>query len=48
MFESMFDIDTGAGEAALRARVQEFEELKSAAAAAQARATALWAEKRRA
>ncbi|MCH9710211.1 MAG: HNH endonuclease [Actinomycetia bacterium] len=48
MFESMFDIDSGASEAALRARVREFEELKSAAAAAQARATALWAEKRRA
>ena len=48
MFESLFDVDPGAGEAALRAQVEHFEQLKSAAAAAQARATALWADKRRA
>ncbi|MGB3356171.1 MAG: DUF222 domain-containing protein [Mycobacterium sp.] len=46
MFESLFDVDPGAGEAALRAQVEHFEQVKSAAAAAQARATALWAEKR--
>lgn len=48
MSESMFDIDPAADEAQLRAMVDEFERLKSAAAAAQARATALWAAKRRA
>ncbi|GJF09324.1 HNH endonuclease [Mycolicibacterium cyprinidarum] len=48
MFENVFDIDPSASEAALRARVEHFERLKSAAAAAQARATALWAAKRRA
>ena len=48
MFECVFDIDPGAGEAALRAQVERFEQLKSKAAAAQARATALWAAKRRA
>jgi len=48
MFESLFDIDPAAGEAQLRGRVEELERLKSAAAAAQARATALWAAKRRA
>lgn len=48
MFESMFDIDPGAGEAELRADIERFERLKSAAAAAQARATALWSAKRRA
>ena len=48
MFECVFDIDSGAGEAALRAQVERFERLKSKAAAAQARATALWAAKRRA
>ena len=42
MFESVFDIDPGAGEAELRADIERFERLKSAAAAAQARATALW------
>ena len=47
VFESVFDIDGAASEAQLRARVEEFERLKSAAAAAQARATALWAAKRR-
>ncbi|WP_137147577.1 DUF222 domain-containing protein [Mycolicibacterium sp. CR10] len=46
MFECVFDIDPEAGEAALRAQVEQFERLKSAAAAAQARATALWAAKR--
>ena len=46
MFESMFDIDPGAGQAELRGLVERLERLKSAAAAAQARATALWAEKR--
>jgi Domain of unknown function (DUF222) len=48
VFESLFDIDPGATQAELRAAVERFERLKSAAAAAQARATALWAEKRRA
>ncbi|MDY6995150.1 MAG: DUF222 domain-containing protein [Actinomycetota bacterium] len=47
MFESLFDIDSSAGEAELRARVEQFEQLKSAATAAQARATAMWAAKRR-
>ncbi|WP_370499613.1 HNH endonuclease [Mycolicibacterium sp. jd] len=44
----MFDIDVGASEAELRAAVERFERLKSQAAAAQARATALWAAKRHA
>lgn len=48
VFESVFDIDPAAGEAELRAEVERFERLKAAAAAAQARATALWAAKRRA
>jgi len=48
MFESMFDIDPEASESQLRARVEEFEQMKSAAAAGQARATALWAQKREA
>ncbi|OBC04646.1 HNH endonuclease [Mycobacterium sp. 852013-50091_SCH5140682] len=48
MFESMFEVDAEASEAELRAQVETFERLKSAAAAAQARATALWAAKRRA
>nr|MCH9767265.1 HNH endonuclease [Actinomycetes bacterium] len=48
MFESMFDFDSGASEAQLRARVEQFEQMKSAAAAGQARATALWAAKREA
>ncbi|WP_048631797.1 DUF222 domain-containing protein [Mycolicibacterium aurum] len=47
MFESMFDIDRDASQAELRALVERCERLKSAAAAAQARATALWAAKRR-
>ncbi|PRC52120.1 HNH endonuclease, partial [Mycobacterium sp. ITM-2017-0098] len=45
MFDSLFDIDSAASEAQLRAAVERFERLKSAAAAAQARATALWAAK---
>ncbi|MGB3232474.1 MAG: DUF222 domain-containing protein [Mycobacterium sp.] len=48
MFERAFDIDPGAGEAELRAQVESLEKLKSVAAAAQARVTALWAAKRRA
>ena len=47
MFESLFDIDSTASQAELRAVVEHCERLKSAAAAAQARATALWAAKRR-
>ena len=46
MFESLFDVDAAAGEAALRAQVEELERVKSAAAAVQARVTALWAQKR--
>ncbi|MDV3128730.1 DUF222 domain-containing protein [Mycobacterium sp. 21AC1] len=48
MFEHLFDIDPEASEEELRAQVATFERLKSTAAAAQARATALWADKRRA
>ncbi|MGE4365518.1 MAG: DUF222 domain-containing protein, partial [Mycolicibacterium sp.] len=48
MFESLFDVDVGASEAELRAAVERCERLKSQAAAAQARATALWAAKRHA
>ncbi len=44
----MFDIDESASQAELRGRVEELDRLKSAASAAQARATALWAAKRRA
>lgn len=47
VFENMFDIDPSAGEAELRAKVEAFERLKAAAAAGQARATALWAARRR-
>ncbi|MGV0744347.1 HNH endonuclease [Mycolicibacterium sp. XJ870] len=47
MFESLFDIDPEASEEELRVQVETFERMKSAAAAAQARATALWATKRR-
>jgi Domain of unknown function (DUF222) len=46
VFESMFDIDPAASEVELRAYVERMECLKSAAAAAQARATALWKSKR--
>ncbi|BBX16839.1 HNH endonuclease [Mycolicibacterium duvalii] len=48
MFESVFDLSDAAGEAELRAVVERCERLKSAAAAAQARATALWAANRHA
>ena len=48
VFESVFDVDAGASEAELRAVVERCEHLKSAAAAAQARATALWAAQREA
>lgn len=48
VFESLFEIDPEASEAELRAQVEKLEQVKSAAAAAQARATALWAAKRRA
>ncbi|MCV7070371.1 HNH endonuclease, partial [Mycobacterium rufum] len=44
----MFDIDEAASEAELRDVVTRCERLKATAAAAQARATALWAQKRRA
>lgn len=44
----MFDIDVAADEAELQDLVARCERLKSTAAAAQARATALWAAKRRA
>lgn len=46
MFDSMFDIDPDASEGQLRTLVEHCELLKSKAAAAQARATALWAQKR--
>ena len=48
VFESVFDIDPGASEAQLRDQITHWERLKATAAAAQACATALWAEKRRA
>lgn len=48
VFESLFEVDAEASEDELRAQVETFERLKSAATAAQARATALWAAKRRA
>src|SRR5690349_4620354 len=48
MFESLFDMDPRASEGELRIQVERLEQLKSAAAAAQARATALWSAKRRA
>ncbi|ORA51393.1 HNH endonuclease [Mycolicibacterium chubuense] len=48
MFEHMFDFDATASEAELRDLVTRCERLKAAAAAAQARATALWAAQRRA
>jgi Domain of unknown function (DUF222) len=47
VFEHLCDVDGDASQAELRAAVERFERLKSAAAAAQARATALWAAKRR-
>ncbi len=48
VFESVFDVDPGLGEAELREVVERCERLKSAAAAAQARASALWAARRHA
>nr|ABP45374.1 HNH nuclease [Mycolicibacterium gilvum PYR-GCK] len=42
----MFEVDEGASQAELRAVVEECERLKSRAAAAQARATVLWAAQR--
>lgn len=48
MFESLFDIDPAASEQELRDVVERLERMKSTAAAAQARATALWSTKRRA
>ncbi|WNG81480.1 DUF222 domain-containing protein [Mycobacterium sp. ITM-2016-00316] len=48
MFESVFDIDPDSTEEELRIQVERLERMKSAAAAAQARATALWRTKRRA
>ncbi|MEH3142759.1 MAG: DUF222 domain-containing protein [Mycobacterium kyogaense] len=48
MFAQVFDIDGSASEAELREVVTRCEQLKAEAAAAQARATALWAQKRRA
>lgn len=47
MFETLFDIDPTAGQAALVARIGDLERLKSAAAAAQARATAAFETARR-
>ncbi|ORA54401.1 HNH endonuclease [Mycolicibacterium chubuense] len=48
MFEHLFDVDATASEAELRDLVTRCERLKAGAAAAQARATALWAAQRRA
>lgn len=48
MFESVFEIDPDSTEVELRIQVERLERMKSAAAAAQARATALWRSKRRA
>ncbi|BBY74218.1 hypothetical protein MPRF_11170 [Mycolicibacterium parafortuitum] len=45
MFDGLFGIDPGASEEDLRMLVERCEQLKSKAAAAQARATALWAAK---
>lgn len=46
MIERLFEVDPEASEKDLRILLERFEELKSKAAAAQARATALWARKR--
>lgn len=46
MFETLFDTDPATSEEELRETVERLERLKSAAAAAQARATARWWEKR--
>lgn len=48
MFESLFEFDPDVDEATLRGIVEQLEHLKSAAAAAQARATEAWAAKRHA
>lgn len=48
MIEQMFEIDRAASEAELREQVEDLERVKSRAAAAQARATALWRAKRHA
>lgn len=48
MFETLFDTDPDSTEEELRIQVERLERMKSAAAAAQARATALWRSKRRA
>lgn len=48
MFEGVFDIGPAASEEDLRVAVERFERLKSSAAAAQARVTALWKAKRHA
>ncbi len=48
MFESLFDFDADADEAALRGVVEQLERLKAAAAAAQARATEAWVTQRHA
>ncbi|SEH61510.1 protein of unknown function [Mycolicibacterium rutilum] len=48
MIEHVFEIDPSASEECLRERVEDLERLKSKAAAAQARATALWRAKRHA
>jgi len=47
MFAQVFDFDQSASEAELRDVVARCERVKAQAAAVQARATALWAEKRR-
>ncbi|MFB1297142.1 DUF222 domain-containing protein [Mycobacterium sp. pW049] len=46
MIEQLFELDADASEAQLRILVERCEQLKSQAAAVQARATALWAAKR--
>lgn len=47
MVEHTFEIDLEASEAELRDQIEHFERVKSAAAAAQARAAVLWDRKRR-
>ncbi|MCP2621447.1 HNH endonuclease [Mycolicibacterium smegmatis] len=47
MIENVFDIDPQASEAELRDQIEHFERVKSAAAAAQARAAVIWDRKRR-
>ncbi|MBX7454555.1 HNH endonuclease, partial [Mycolicibacterium sp. 3033] len=47
MFAQVFDFDGSASEAELREVVTRCEQLKAQAAAVQARATALWVQKRR-